>query len=45
MNAAILPMKEFLTNIDYDKPLPLEMLYTLQIKMEHFFIVLDLTKP
>ncbi|KKN45546.1 hypothetical protein LCGC14_0681990 [marine sediment metagenome] len=39
--AALLPIKEILPQIDYEKPISHEILGKLQIKMEHFLIVLE----
>jgi len=43
--AAILVMREILRQIKDDKPIPSEVLNTLQIKMEHFLTILDRIKP
>ncbi|MFX0011500.1 MAG: AAA family ATPase [Candidatus Hermodarchaeota archaeon] len=44
-DAAMLSMKEILPHIDYDKPIPSEILSKLQIKMEHFLKVVESIEP
>ncbi|MFW9825092.1 MAG: AAA family ATPase [Candidatus Thorarchaeota archaeon] len=43
--AALLPMKEIIPELEYDKPIPSEILNTLQISMEHFLTALENMKP